>query len=83
MCSRNASCGKFNAHAVTFLLRSCVQQAMRLGLWTRWIWFVGCAAWVVDAAASVHLHDVAHAKLALMVASVFLIAGLFYQAQKR
>ena len=56
---------------------------MRQKLWARWIWFVGCAAWVVDAAASVHLHDAARAKLALMVAAVFLLAGLFYQAQKR
>jgi hypothetical protein len=51
--------------------------------WTRCIWFVGCAAWVVDAAASVRLHDAEHARLALMVAAVFLMAGLFYQAQKR
>ncbi|HWB33293.1 MAG TPA: hypothetical protein VG714_08985 [Acidobacteriaceae bacterium] len=51
--------------------------------WTRWIWFIGCAAWVVDAAVSVHLHAVAHAKLALMVAGVFLVAGLFYSAQRR
>jgi hypothetical protein len=51
--------------------------------WTRWIWFIGCAAWVVDAIVSAHLHDAPHAKLAMMVAAVFLIAGLFYQAQRR
>src|SRR6185437_103528 len=51
--------------------------------WTRWIWFVGCAAWVVDSAVSIHLHDAPHAKLAMMVAAVFLVAGMFYQAQKR
>jgi hypothetical protein len=51
--------------------------------WTRWIWFVGCAAWVVDSAISIQLHDLPHAKLAMMVAAVFLVAGLFYQAQKR
>src|SRR6185312_14826881 len=38
-----------------------VQHPMR---WTRWIWFVGCAVWVIDAAVSVHLHDAPHAKLA-------------------
>jgi hypothetical protein len=51
--------------------------------WTRWIWFVGCAAWVVDAAVSMHLHDALHARLALMVAVVFLAAGLFFESQKR
>jgi len=51
--------------------------------WTRWIWFAGCAAWVVDAAVSIRQQDLPHAKLALMVAAVFLVAGLFYQAQKR
>jgi hypothetical protein len=56
---------------------------MRQKAWTRWIWFVGCAAWILDAAASVHAHDAAHARLALMVAAVFLAAGLFYPAQKQ
>jgi hypothetical protein len=51
--------------------------------WTRWIWFVGCAVWVVDASVSIRLHDGPHAKLAMAVAAVFLVAGLFYQAQKR
>ena len=51
--------------------------------WTRWIWFVGCAAWVMDAAVSIHLHDPLHAKLAMTVACVFLIAGLFYSTQKQ
>jgi hypothetical protein len=51
--------------------------------WKRWIWFVGCAVWVVDASVSIRLHDGPHAKLAMAVAAVFLVAGLFYQAQKR
>jgi len=51
--------------------------------WTRWIWFVGCAAWLVDATANARLHDLAHAKLAMTVAAVFLVAGLFFNAQKQ
>ena len=51
--------------------------------WTRWIWFVGCATWVLDAAASARRHDLANAKLALTLAGVFFVAGLFYNAQRR
>ena len=47
-----------------------------------WIWFVGCAAWVVDGSISISLHALAHAKLAFMVALVFFAAGLFYRNQK-
>jgi hypothetical protein len=48
---------------------------------TVWIWFLGFAAWVLDAIVSVHLHDWLHARLAIMVAIVFLAAGLFYRRQ--
>jgi hypothetical protein len=48
---------------------------------TAWIWFVGCAAWVIDALVSVHFQNWLHARLALMVAIVFLTAGLFYRRQ--
>jgi len=56
---------------------------MRQLSWTRWIWFAGCAAWVLDAAISIHAHDAPRAKLAMMVAAVFLVAGLFYQYPKQ
>jgi len=49
---------------------------------TAWIWFVGCVAWVVDGTISLRLHALPHAKLAFMVAIVFLAAGLFYRGQK-
>jgi hypothetical protein len=49
---------------------------------TAWIWFVGCAAWLLDSAVSFHFGSVPRAKLAFMVALVFLAAGLFYRSQK-
>jgi len=48
---------------------------------TAWIWFAGLAAWVVDALINLRLHNWLHARLALMVALVFLTAGLFYRNQ--
>jgi len=51
--------------------------------WTAWIWFAGCVAWLADGAVSLHLHAQAHAQLALMVALVFLAAGLFTRSQRR
>jgi hypothetical protein len=48
-----------------------------------WIWFVGCAAWLVDSGVSFHFGAVPRAKLAFMVALVFLAAGFFYRNQKQ
>ncbi len=48
-----------------------------------WIWFAGCAAWVVDGMVSLRLHALPRAQLAFMVALVFLVAGLFYRNQPR
>jgi uncharacterized membrane protein YjjB (DUF3815 family) len=48
---------------------------------TAWIWFLGFAAWLVDFFVSAHFHDWLHARLALMVAIVFLVAGIFYRNQ--
>ena len=38
-------------------------------------------AWLADALLSLRLHNVLHARLALMVAIVFFTAGLFYRRQ--
>ncbi len=51
--------------------------------WAAWVWFAGCAAWVVDAAVSLRLRAWAHAELALIVAMLFLAAGFFYRQQGR
>lgn len=48
-----------------------------------WIWFVGCAAWVTDAAVSLHVGARQRAVLALMVAMLFFVAGVFYRQQGR
>jgi hypothetical protein len=48
-----------------------------------WIWFLGSIAWLADAIVQLRLHARAHAELALMVALVFLAAGLFYRNQPR
>jgi len=50
---------------------------------TLWIWFAGCAAWMVDGFISLRFHDPVHARLAFCVAMVFLVAGFFYRAQRR
>jgi hypothetical protein len=49
---------------------------------TAWIWFAGCVAWSLDGAFWLRLHATAHAKLAFMLALLFLAAGLFYRNQK-
>jgi hypothetical protein len=56
-------------------------MVMRMMRKTAWIWFLGFAAWLIDALVSVHFQDWLHARLALMVAIVFLTAGLFYRRQ--
>lgn len=50
--------------------------------WT-WIWYVGCAVWVIDGMLSLRYHSMQHAELAFMVAMVFFVAALFYRAQSR
>ena len=50
---------------------------------TAWIWFVGCAVWIVDGIVQLHVHALPHAQLAFMVALLFLAAGLFYRNQKQ
>jgi hypothetical protein len=47
-----------------------------------WIWFVGCAAWIMDGVVNLRVHSRPHAQLAFMVAMVFFVAGIFYRNQK-
>jgi hypothetical protein len=49
---------------------------------TACIWFLGSFAWLADAIVQLRLNAHAHATLALMVALVFLAAGLFYRNQR-
>jgi hypothetical protein len=57
-----------------------ILKAMRK---TAWIWFVGCAVWIVDGMVQLHVHALLHARLAFTVAMLFLAAGLFYRQQKQ
>jgi len=50
---------------------------------TVWIWYLGCAAWIVDGVVQLRLHALPRAELAFMVALVFLAAALFYRQQSR
>jgi hypothetical protein len=48
-----------------------------------WIWFAGCAVWIIDGAISLRFRAIQHAQLAFLVAMVFLAAALFYRRQQR
>jgi len=50
---------------------------------TAWIWFVGCAAWIVDGVVQMRVHALPHARLAFMIAMLFFAAGLFYRQQRQ
>lgn len=47
-----------------------------------WVWFAGFAAWLIDGGVSVYYRDFPHARLAFMLAMLFLAAGLFYRQQR-
>ncbi len=49
---------------------------------TAWIWFVGCGVWAADGVVQLDFGARAHAQLALMLAMLFLVAGLFYRRQR-
>jgi hypothetical protein len=48
-----------------------------------WIWFVGAAAWFLDAALSLHHHALGRGILATVVSAMFLAAGMFFRKQAR
>ncbi|MHB1023592.1 MAG: hypothetical protein ACYC46_01435 [Acidobacteriaceae bacterium] len=43
------------------------------------IWFAGCVVWLIDCAVSLHYGSNAHAAVALVIAVLFLAAGIFFQ----
>lgn len=49
---------------------------------TAWIWFAGFIAWLIDGFVSVHYGNWLHARLAFIVAMLFLVAALFYRKQQ-
>ena len=48
-----------------------------------WIWFLGFAAWALDGTFWLRLHAAPHAKLAFMLALLFLVVGIFFRSQRR
>ncbi|MFT4112339.1 hypothetical protein [Silvibacterium sp.] len=46
-----------------------------------WIWFLGAAAWFLDALLALHHHALDRGVLAAMVAALFLAAGMFFKKQ--
>jgi hypothetical protein len=48
-----------------------------------WIWFVGAAAWFVDAALVLHRGALSRGVLASAVSAMFLAAGMFFRKQAR
>jgi hypothetical protein len=50
---------------------------------TAWIWFLGCAAWLVNGVVNLRLHSLAEARLAFTIAMVFFAAGMFYRQERQ
>ena len=46
-----------------------------------WIWFVGSAAWFLDAALVLHRGALGRGLLAVAVSAMFLAAGMFFRKQ--
>jgi len=46
-----------------------------------WIWFVGAAAWFLDAALILHHHALGRGLVAAAVSATFLAAGMFFKSQ--
>jgi hypothetical protein len=48
-----------------------------------WIWFIGSAAWFLDAALVLHRGALGRGLLAVAVSATFLAAGMFFKNQAR
>jgi hypothetical protein len=46
-----------------------------------WIWFVGAAAWFLDAALILHRGALGRGLLSVVVSAIFLAAGMFFRKQ--
>ena len=70
--------------------QSCIQKPLRgrpknqpkekpvMLVLKQWIWFIGAAAWYTDSAVNLHYGARNHALLALIVATMFFIAGMVW-----
>jgi hypothetical protein len=48
-----------------------------------WIWFVGAAAWFLDAALSLHHHALGSGVMATVISALFLAAGMYFRRQAK
>jgi hypothetical protein len=46
-----------------------------------WIWFVGAAAWFLDAALILHRGALGRGVVSVVVSAMFLAAGMFFKRQ--
>jgi len=48
-----------------------------------WIWFVGAAAWFVDAAIGLHYGALGRGLVAALISGLFLAAGMYFKKQAK
>jgi hypothetical protein len=59
------------------------QESLGMVALKQWIWFIGAAAWYLDAAVFMHYGARSHALLALLVATMFFVAGMVWVKNPR
>ena len=77
----NTTAVKHNYSQAASVKRDAFETGMSRNLY--WIWFVGAAAWFLDAALSLHHHELAGGLLATAISALFLAAGMFFRKQAR
>ena len=77
----NASVVKHNCSQAASVKRDAFETGMSRNLY--WIWFVGAAAWFLDAALSLHHRELGSGVLATAISALFLAAGMFFRKQAR
>jgi hypothetical protein len=48
-----------------------------------WIWFVGAAAWFIDAALSLHHHSLGWGLPETAISALFLAVGMYYRKRNQ
>jgi hypothetical protein len=79
--SPNTRTVKHNYFRQASVKRDAFETGMSRNLY--WIWFVGAAAWFLDAALSLHHRELGSGLLATVISALFLAAGMFFRKQAR
>jgi uncharacterized membrane protein len=77
----NTAAVKHNCFQVASVKRDAYQTGLNRNLY--WIWFVGAAAWFLDAALSLHHRELGGGLLATAISALFLAAGMFFRRQAK